>query len=305
MDDEFKISEKAPHGLWLRSAPIVKESTKVTVLPMGQLVTKVAESSILGWWKISTTQNGTLLAGFVNSIYLTPADTFVPPVAVTNISAVHLSANGPVVRSSAGQRAFPLNEVGRRTRDGSATAQVRASELTAIVDWLDVENQARYEPTSSNTFCNIYAYDYCYLSGVYLPRVWWTQSALDKLSKGTLVSPIYGQTVNELNANSLFDWLKEFGAMFGWRRTFDLTEMQKAANDGMVVVICAQNKLLNRSGHICLVVPETQLNVANHNGVSVMIPLQSQSGRINKKYFSRNWWTSITFREFGFWINEI
>lgn len=305
MAQEFKISEKAPQGLWLRSAPIVKESTKVTVLPMGHLVTKVAESPTLGWWEVATTMNDAPLIGFVNSIYLMSANTFVPPVAVSNISAVHLSTNGPVVRSSAGQRAFPLNEVGRKTRNGSATAQVKASELTAIVDWLDVENQARYEPTSSNTFCNIYAYDYCYLSGVYLPRVWWTQSALDKLSRGTLVSPIYGQTVNELNANSLFDWLKEFGAMFGWRRTFDINEMQKAANDGMVVIICAQNKLLNRSGHICSVVPETQLNVANHNGVSVMSPLQSQSGRVNQKYFTRNWWTSSTFREFAFWINEI
>lgn len=206
-------------------------------------------------------------------------------------------------RGNTNGRAFFLNEPGQKTRNLTATAAVKATKLTAIVDWLDVENQPRYEPTTVNTFCNIYAYDYCFLSGVYLPRVWWTRSALLKLENGVPVSPVYGQTVSELNANSLFNWLKEYGGVFGWNRTFDMTQMQNAANDGLVVIICAQNRLLNRSGHICPVVPETPTMAARRNGITVTAPLQSQSGRTNLKYFTRTWWTADTFREFGFWIN--
>ena len=67
----------------------------------------------------------------------------------------------------------------------------------------------------------------------------------------------YGTTVSELNANSLYNWLEEFGSDFGWRRTLDVTELQNAANAGQVALICGQRTELNQPGHICLVVPET------------------------------------------------
>lgn len=301
----FRISDKAPQGLNLRSAPVVKDSTKLAVLPMGHPVTKLAEADVAPWWKVSTTLDGTRVEGFLNSTFLIPDTAFIPPTSLTSIAPVHLSTNQRVVRGSTERRAFSLNETGQKTRTPTASPTVRAEELTQIINWLDVENQERYEPTSVNTFCNIYAYDYCFLAGVYLPRVWWMPSALEKLEQGVPVSPIYAHTVHELNANSLYNWLKEHGPTFGWSRTFDLTQMQNAANDGLVVIICAQNRLLNRSGHICPVVPETSTMKAKRNGSMVTIPLLSQAGRNNLKYFTRNWWTADTFREFGFWINAV
>jgi hypothetical protein len=301
--EKYRVGEKAPGGLNLRSEPVVKDTTRRALLPMGHLVLKKADSGVANWWEVSATLDGATVEGFVNHAYLVKESAFTPPQAVNSISPVHLSPTTRVARAAKTGMAFPLNEPGQKTRSSAATPAVKARELTAIVDWLDVENKQRYAPTSQHTYCNIYAYDYCYLAGVYLPRVWWTASALNRLRNGTPVSPIYGQTVSELNANSLFNWLKDHGASFGWRRSFDPTELQNAANDGQVAIICAQNIQPNVSGHICPVVPETAAHKAARNASTVARPLQSQAGRTNRKYFTSTWWPSARFREFGFWIN--
>ena len=299
---KFKVSDKATMGLFLRSEPVVKDSTKIAVLPMGQLVTKIADSPVSGWWEVSTTIEGVSVSGFVSSKFLVPDSDFVEPHPVSSISAVHLSTTKKITRNGTGH-AFPLNEAGQPTRNSSSSNAQKAKSLTEIIKWLDVEDKARYQPKPTSTYCNIYAYDYCYLAGVYMPRVWWMSSALAKLKAGESVQPAYGETVQELNANALFDWFRDFGPTFGWKRTFDLTEMQNAANDGQVVIISAQHKIPNRSGHICPVVPETASKKAVRSGSTVARPLQSQAGRHNRKYQTSIWWTMAVYRNFGFWIN--
>ncbi len=300
---KFRVSDRAPQGLFLRTEPVIKDSTRKALLPMGQVVTKKAASSVPNWWEVSTTIEGAGVEGFVNSTFLTPDAAFQPPPTVSSVSSVHLSTTTRVVRADKARLAFPLNEAGQPTRNSTGAAADKAKELTSIIKWLDVERKARYAPTSQHTYCNIYAYDYCYLAGVYLPRVWWLASALDKLKRGKQVSPIYAETVGELNANSLFNWLKEYGQTFGWNRTFDLTLAQNAANDGQVVIICGQNRVPNRSGHICPIVPETASQKAARDGATVTRPLQSQAGRTNRQYQTQQWWTNGTFRDWGFWIN--
>ena len=59
VEEDFKISDKAPQGLFIRSAPVATEATKIAVLPMGQKVKKLTESSTLGWWQVSTKLEGT------------------------------------------------------------------------------------------------------------------------------------------------------------------------------------------------------------------------------------------------------
>ncbi len=298
---KFRVSDKASLGLYLRSQPIVKDSTKIAVLPMGQVVTKIAESSTLGWWEVSTTLDGASGTGFVNSNFLIPDDEFVGPLTVSSITPVHLSTTSSITRNGTG-RAFPLNEAGQPTRNSSGTSEEKAKQLTAIVKWLDVENKTRYGPTSSATYCNIYAYDYCYLAGVYLPRVWWREDAIAKLKAGQSVAPIYDKTVDEITANRLVIWFSNYGSIYGWRRTLDLTELQNAANDGLAVIICAQHKVPNHHGHICPVVPETSTQKAVRSGLKVTKPLQSQAGGTNRKYFASTWWLT-NHKNFGFWIN--
>jgi hypothetical protein len=48
---------------------------------------------------------------------------------------------------------------------------------------VDKATHKRYKPIPNATFCNIYAHDYCHLAGVYLPRVWWSAAAIEKLAR--------------------------------------------------------------------------------------------------------------------------
>lgn len=203
--------------------------------------------------------------------------------------AVHLAENSPLSkRSLTTGRAYPLGEAGRPT----------GRDLAAIVRYLDVERSPRYQPTAKSTFCNVYACDYCYLAGVYLPRVWWIRPGVDQAVR-------YGETVAELNANALYAWLCEFGAGFGWARVDTLDRLQEAANAGHVCVISAHRRQPERSGHISVVVPEQPGSTAERRDGRVRLPLQSQAGVRNFNFgcgLSR-WWEGAAFRAWGFWVN--
>jgi hypothetical protein len=213
--------------------------------------------------------------------------------------AVHLTEDSPAAkRSLATGRAYPLGEADRPKRTAMSV-----EELDRIVLYLNVEVNARYTRTPSNTFCNIYACDYCYLADVYLPRVWWTDPTA-AASGGVPVK--YGVTVAELNANALYAWLRDFGPAFGWTRVTSLDQLQAAANAGQVGVICAQRKQLDKSGHIAVVVPESvPPQMAERNGSEVRLPLQSQAGRNNFCFScgTGKWWEGTQFQAYGFWIH--
>lgn len=280
----------------LRSAPAAVTGNIITTLPNGQIVTDL-DRTHAPWWKVRTKFHGQVLEGFVNSSFLA-APSAAPTVSA--IAPVHLGERADANPGSTGARAFAIGDPAAPRRRAAS----KAADLGAIIGYLDVERGARYQPASSATYCNIYAYDYCYLANVYLPRVWWTGTALTKLALGQTVEVRYGDTVHELNANALFDWLVDFSSQFGWRRVFDLDAMQSHVNAGGVGVICAQRKELNRSGHIACVVPETAAQSAARTGANVVRPLQSQAGARNFRYTNgpRAWWQGAEFREFGFFI---
>lgn len=300
---EQKYRVKAQAGLNLRSQPIVKTTNRVAVLPFGHVVRRVSESTDPAWWKVETTLQGADVEGFVAHSFLDPIAEPVPVLPISNISAVHMAENRPdITRDRTNGRAYPLGEPGRPARKAGSGGE-KVESLGDIIEWLDVEGSPRYRPGSGFTYCNIYAYDYCYLSGVYLPRVWWTPPALATLSQGGTVQPGYGVTIRELNANSLYDWLSDYGPQFGWSRTFDLNELQDAADEGGVGIICAKRRDLNRSGHIVAVVPQGNGHQALRRDGRLLCPLQSQAGATNFSYGTGRspWWTSSKFSEFGYW----
>lgn len=291
----YRVSATA---LNMRSQPKVVRGNILAVLSQGKEVTKIADAPNAPWWHIETTIGGTAVRGFVNSTYLVDAATPTPHM-VSGLKVAHLTPSGR--RSSTSGRANPLNEESMPGRKHKTKA-----EMVAIINWLDVETGLRWKPGSA-TFCNIYAFDVAYLAGVYLPRVWWNSSAIQKLKAGQTVPIQYGTTVYELNANALVNWFEEFGATFGWRFTTSLDDLQDAANQGKVCVICAQRTNLNAHGHIVIVAPENGTHVAHRvNGV-VKAPLQSQAGGANHVYWTFNnqrWWTGAQFGKFGFWIHD-
>jgi hypothetical protein len=289
----------------MRSTPKVTGSNRITVLPQGQEVKKIDDTNN-PWWLIRTSLLGDKLEGYVNSRYLVKDSEFDEPVKSNSITAIHLTENKTsITRNRDGGRAYPLGESNRPIRTATDTKD-KIEQLKEIINWINVDLSIRYFRKGSTTYCNIYAYDYCYLSGVYIPRVWWTQKSIIELSKGNEVSVLYGDTVTELNANSLHNWLSDFGADFEWMRIFSVDEAQLAANNGKVVVVCAKRVTTNRPGHICAIVSETDsFKAKRKSDGSISAPLQSQAGSNNYKYKAVNqWWTSSRFQSFGIWVHE-
>ena len=277
-------------------------------LQQGQQVRKLAPAKAppTGWFFVQADLQGTVVEGFVKAAYLRKVTTPVlsPLAVLPNIPEARLPSADPVRRNQSGDgpRVFDLTEANAPGRPGP-TPTDRAQQLGTILAYLGVSHSARYAAGAGKTYCNIYAHDYAYLAGAYLPRVWWTRKAVVALVAGQAVHPAYGTTVQELNANSLYQWLEEFGPDFGWRRSVDLTAVQSAANAGQICIISGQRKDLNTAGHICAVVPETVQHHAVRQGPRVTVPLMSQAGAHNFEYGGRVWWTGAQFGRFGFWIH--
>lgn len=180
----------------------------------------------------------------------------------------------------------------------------------AVVETLDVENSKRYEKlmeggATKATYCNIYAYDVVSALGGYLPRVWWTDDALKKVKAGQAVKPKYGETIREMNANSLNAWMGSEGGSFGWRKADGETAAQNAANSGRLVILLAANANPRRSGHVSVVMAEKGDHKAKRTGDNVTVPLQSQAGGTNYKYDARGaWWKDANHTQGAAWIFE-
>jgi hypothetical protein len=304
MPDQFRVNDQAPLGLNLRREPDPSGNNIIALIPFGNEVTKLADSSVANWWKVQATLNGTSATGFVNQRFLTPVASGSGPVTHTGVVPVHLT--GTNVTRQNEKRAFPLSETPPTRRHAEDQASVRVNAINQLIDWFNVESSARYRPAGGATFCNIYAYDYCFMTEAYLPRVWWTQQAIVKLVGGQSVPVKFGETVNEITANGLTQWFKDWGPTFGWRRTLDLTELQDAANQGKVCITVAKasGSAHNGHGHIVAVVPETSVFKAVRVDGKVTKTVQSQAGGHNAEHVVRSWWNDGSYSEFGHWIHD-
>ena len=295
-------------SLNLRVAPTTQGNTPLAALPQGTLVNLLGPS-VDGWSRVRCQLHGGDVVGYVSSKYLaapTAEAHEVAALATPQAPAVHLGENNAnSKRSSTSGRAYPPGESGRPGRRQGTTAQ-KCQDLQGIGDWLAVETSARFQ-RSGVTFCNVYAADYCYLAGAYLPRVWWTDKALAAIVGGSVPPVVYDQTVREMRADDLHQWLIDYGDQFGWRRVFDLTALQTAANGGGVGVICADREAAGLPGHITIVVPEDAGHQARRDADgNVTQPLQTQAGGKNYRYGSAgpNWWLGGEFRSHVFFVHD-
>jgi hypothetical protein len=188
------------------------------------------------------------------------------------------------------------------------SAESKRRSLHKIIRKLDVKNSLRYQRTPEDTYCNVYSFDYCFHAKVYLPTVWWTDEAIERLQNGEDVTPIFNETVLPIYSSAIHDWFIQWGEAFGWKRMTDLTAIQeKVTSDGGIGIICAKRKTVGLSGHIVPIVPETEKKKAfRENGV-VLYPLQSQAGKINYNYFARkrrDWWNHIRYSSFVMYYHE-
>ncbi|KFF15051.1 hypothetical protein [Flavobacterium hydatis] len=187
-------------------------------------------------------------------------------------------------------------------------AATKKESIAQLIDKLDVEKNTRYQRTVEDTYCNVYSYDYCYFSKVYLPTVWWTDEALEKILDGQEVEAIFEETVERIYSSAIHDWFLQWGASFGWERMFTAEEIQNKVNtNGGIGMICAKRREKGLSGHIVPVVPETDLHKAYRENDVVVYPLQSQAGKLNYNYFSevrKDWWNDELYSSYVFYYHE-
>ena len=187
-------------------------------------------------------------------------------------------------------------------------AETKKESIAQLIDKLDVENNLRYQRTVEDTYCNVYSYDYCYFSKVYLPTVWWTPESLEKVLEGQDVEPVFEETVDRIYSSAIHDWFLEWGPSFGWERMFTVEEMQHKVNaNGGVGIICAKRREKGLSGHIVPVVPETDVHKSYRENGIVVYPLQSQAGKLNYNYFAevrKDWWNDELYSSYVLYYHE-
>jgi hypothetical protein len=300
----------------VRSTPKVTASNIVASLPDGHIVRAVTGTKTNNFLEVETSLNGAHVRGFVFAKFLVSSSATEVPVAdaapvppSSGITAVYAPRKNPnsATKRTASPGALSLNEKGQPGRTGE-TAEARRAEIAAIIEWLAVDKAThkRYQPEGQKTFCNIYAHDYCHLAGCYLPRVWWTSTAIEALTKGEVVEPLLGKTIEERRANQLFRWLRDFGLRFGWRQTSTLTKLQTEVNQGAMGLIVARRVDDEQSGHIVAIVPETNEHRARRNAAGeVIAALESQAGLTNFQYGSGkvDWFRNAKYAEFAFWLH--
>lgn len=302
----------------LRTAAAASASALVQgarrVIPARHVVRALDRRTTRGFREVETVLAGAYLRGFIDTRHLQPEtgrDSSAGPddsaALRPHVPAAYApSRTAGLTRRTQSADAHSLNEPGQPGRTATTPSGLCA-ELAAIIAWLDVEDSThiRYRPRDGLTFCNVYAHDYCHLSGVYLPRVWWTSRALVDIARGLRVEPSLSSTLEEVRANGLFAWLRDFGAGFGWRQTGTLTKLQQHANQGGVALIVARRNEEGKPGHIAFVVPEDDRYAARRDASGeVTQPVQSQAGATNYRYAVRPaWWTNALFAESAFWIH--
>ncbi len=268
-------------------------------------IVDLVEKTLSDWWKIRFLDGTENMEGYVASRFLLLLAE--APQIVESVKAVHFPRDPRSNLNSKLLMHVPMGDSSIEFRD-MGTIEIRKQSIRSLIDKLDVAVSLRYRRTEKNTFCNIYAYDFCYFAGAYLPRVWWNGKAISLLTQGQAVEVKYADTVYELNANALHDWLLEWGNDFGWKRVRDVDTFQNLINEnGGIGLICAKRTDSSKSGHISAVVPETsQIKATRLNG-KIAYPLQSQAGANNFKYFSieqRSWWTRSKFASFVFFYHD-
>ena len=304
-------------SLRVRSAPRIGAPATANVvahLPDGHLVRAVSAAPVGNFRQIETSLNGANIQGFASTDFLAPAPqaTDIPVVQpqsappTTGIVAVFMPPNGITKRTQIAD-AHSLNEPNMPDREGTTPADLCA-ELAAIIAYLAVDKASfkRYQPHDGLTFCNIYAHDYCHLAGVYLPRVWWTPGAIERLAQGQTVSrssarPSTSSAPTICSAGCAISARASDGG-----RPARSTTCSKGRTRARSASSWRVAKRTARSGHIVAVVPETQDQHAKRDATGAVIaPLQSQAGARNFPYGTNtlNWWKGAEFAESAFWLH--
>ena len=200
---------------------------------------KIAEINGIQNYRGTAAQNTTMLnllkqGKLVKSISSASSTT---PSTPTSGSAVLVDANANLSVSNRAQ----LNGVKYTSYEG----QRSAAALNTVIDQYYVSTNSRYARCSDGrTWCNIYATDVTNGLNAIIPH--WVKSGGVPASSGA-------SGAWEMNANATYNWLRDYGASYGWTKV-SAQEAQARANAGYPTVAVWKNS--SGSGHIAIVRPE-------------------------------------------------
>lgn len=279
----------ATPSLNLRDFPPTQENSKILIQIPFRHTVKLIEKTALDWWKVKLLN--TEKEGFVFSKDIELVDETKEKSIDIEVPNFELGAKASL--DSKEETYKPIGDPSIPYRD-LTSLESKLTSIRKIIAALDVSKSFRYQKDTSDTYCNIYTFDYCFFAKVYIPRLRWTDKAIEQLKKGEEVAVVFNDTVKPFYSNYIYDWFLQSGNEFGWERINDVDELQKKVNaNGGVGIICAKRFILNKSGHIVVVVPETETDKAFRKDGKVIYPLQSQAGTNNYNYFSEireDWW---------------
>jgi hypothetical protein len=132
-----------------------------------------------------------------------------------------------------------------------STPQRRAPELLRqVAGQFDVVHAQRYQPGGGRTWCNIFLWDATTALGAEIPH--WVDLA------GQPVAPGHGA---ELSANAVVHWLELHGPAHGWSECNERGAREAAAQGRPAVAVWA-NPMPGHSGHVALVLPDSDPHAA-------------------------------------------
>lgn len=183
----------------------------------------------------------------------------------------------------------------------------RIHDMCELTLWLDFERSARWQKNDTGgTYCDHGATDwFAYWLGrlkgeAVVPDLpgwtFYTDDALAKVLAGQEVKLEYGKTVRELGATGLYDWLNDYGELYGWQRH----ENEKALRDYMNLhhvpglVICRTKG--SGASHVAVALPDAVEKAALSRGAKVVdnsgAMLTTEAGGRNRTLTRRRWWSS-------------
>lgn len=279
----------ATSSLNLRDFPSANDnSTILTKIPFRHTV-KLIEKTTSDWWKVKLLN--TDKEGFVISKDIERVDETTDKISDIEVPNFEPSLKGTLDNKEETYK--PLANPAIPFRD-LTSVETKLTSIKKIIDALDVEKSFRYQKDESDTYCNIYTFDYCFFAKVYIPRLRWTDKAIAAIEKGNEVPLVFEDTVRPFYSNYIYDWFEQSSKVFGWEKINDVDALQNKVNEnGGVGIICAKRFILHKSGHVVVVVPETETEKAYLLDGKVIYPLQSQAGMNNYNYFSEiraDWW---------------
>lgn len=198
---------------------------------------------------------------------------------------VHLPIknNRIITKNNINSLAYPLKEIKFASPFTSITELAnKQKRILQVINYLDVEKSLRYQPRNGKTFCNIYSYDLLMLLDAYIPRVWWKKDILKDIIAGYKPEVKYSETVIELNTNSIYDWLIEFGDSFNWKEVNSFQALSKQVKSAATVgIVCSKNS--SGHGHLGIV-------YSAKNCIWLTRSYLTDAGESCHKRSRRKWW---------------